>query len=247
MKRSSYTPKRRLALKAVSGGALVSSLAGKLPVGWQTAQAQGWQRPLVQTAVLPAHVQMSSAERLLVLGDSLSAHFGLNEAEGWVALLQNRINTAGHALMLINASLSGETTGGGASRLPALLSAYQPDWVFIALGANDGLGGLSLADLKNNLIRMVDLTRAAGARPLLSGLLSHMNLPPTYGDEYRARFAALFPEAAMETGTPLLPFLLEGVGGIPELNLPDGLHPNAAGQQIMTDTVWRFLVREFAW
>ena len=185
----------------------------------------------------------AAAERLLVLGDSLTAHHGLPEAQGWVALLQQQLDEEGRAIQLINAGISGDTTAGGLSRLPALLAAHQPDWVMIELGANDGLRGLPPTEIQRNLLDMIDLVHTAGARPLLAG----MQLPLNYGSYYRTRFADVFVEIAEQTDTPLLPFLLEGVGGVAELNLPDGIHPNAAGQQRVRDTVWRFLHLIFAW
>lgn len=185
----------------------------------------------------------AAAERLLVLGDSLTAHHGLPETQGWVALLQQQLDEEGRAIELINAGISGDTTAGGLSRLPALLEAHRPNWVMIELGANDGLRGLPPTEIKRNLLDMINLVRTAGARPLLAG----MQLPLNYGSYYRTRFAAVFVETAEATDTPLLPFLLEGVGGMAELNLPDGIHPNAAGQQRVRDTVGRFLHSIFAW
>lgn len=185
----------------------------------------------------------AASERLLVLGDSLTAHHGLPEVQGWVALLQQQLDEQERDIQLINAGISGDTTAGGLSRLPALLQAHQPSWVLIELGANDGLRGLPPAEIKRNLLGMIDLTRTAGARPLLAG----MQLPLNYGEYYRSRFAAVFTETAAQTNTPLLPFLLEGVGGVAALNLPDGIHPNAAGQLRVRDTVGRFLHSVFAW
>ena len=174
---------------------------------------------------------------LLVLGDSLSAAFGIDEKQGWVSLLQTRINQENRAYKVINASISGETSAGGVSRLPGLLKTYQPDIVILALGANDGLRGLSLNEMRSNLASMINQAKSAGAKVLLVG----MQLPPNYGPAYIRLFHDTFLSLAEEEHIPLVPFLLEGVGGKRELFQPDGLHPIAQAQARILDNVWHQL------
>ena len=174
---------------------------------------------------------------LLVLGDSLSAAFGIDEKQGWVSLLQTRINQENRAYKVINASISGETSAGGVSRLPVLLNTYQPDIVILALGANDGLRGLSLNEMRSNLASMINQAKSDGAKVLLVG----MQLPPNYGPAYIRLFHDTFLSLAEEEHIPLVPFLLEGVGGKRELFQPDGLHPIAQAQARILDNVWHQL------
>ena len=174
---------------------------------------------------------------LLVLGDSLSAAFGIDEKQGWVSLLQTRINQENRAYKVINASISGETSAGGVSRLPGLLNTYQPDIVILALGANDGLRGLSLNEMRSNLASMINQAKSDGAKVLLVG----MQLPPNYGPAYIRLFHDTFLSLAEEEHIPLVPFLLEGVGGKRELFQPDGLHPIAQAQARILDNVWHQL------
>ena len=174
---------------------------------------------------------------LLVLGDSLSAAFGIDEKQGWVSLLQTRINQENRAYKVINASISGETSAGGVSRLPGLLKTYQPDIVILALGANDGLRGLSLNEMRSNLASMINQAKSDGAKVLLVG----MQLPPNYGPAYIRLFHDTFLSLAEEEHIPLVPFLLEGVGGKRELFQPDGLHPIAQAQARILDNVWHQL------
>ena len=174
---------------------------------------------------------------LLVLGDSLSAGYGINPERGWVSLLQQRIEAAGLPYRVINAGISGDTTSGGLSRLPRSLEVYQPEVVIIELGANDGLRGLSLDELRANLTRMVVLSQESGARVLLLG----MHIPPNYGRRFADAFHRVYEEVAVETGVPLVPFFLEGVVDAPELMQDDNIHPNEKGQARMLDNVWGYL------
>lgn len=183
---------------------------------------------LLGTLPVPA-----SARTLLVLGDSLSAAYGLPEAAGWVALLAGRLPGD----RVVNASVSGETTAGGLARLPALLEQWRPDWVLLELGGNDGLRGLPPAHTRNNLARMIELSRAAGAKVLLIGI----RLPPNYGQAYVQAFERIYPELAESHEVPLVPFLLEGVATRPELMQPDGIHPRAEAQPLMLENVWQIL------
>jgi len=168
-----------------------------------------------------------------VLGDSLSAAYGLPEEAGWVALLAGRLPGD----RVVNASVSGETTAGGLARLPALLEQWRPDWVLLELGGNDGLRGLPPAHTRNNLARMIELSRAAGAQVLLIGI----RLPPNYGQAYVQAFERIYPELAESHDVPLVPFLLEGVATRPGLMQPDGIHPRAEAQPLMLENVWRTL------
>jgi acyl-CoA thioesterase-1 len=174
---------------------------------------------------------------LLVLGDSLSAEYGLERGSGWVALLQQRLTREKFAVEVVNASISGETTSGGRSRLPALLAQHRPGIVVIELGGNDALRGLPLGMTQSNLAEMVRAAKAAGARVLLVG----MQVPPNYGQKYAQDFAALFGSVAKAEGVALVPFLLKGVAdGADATSLfqPDRIHPNAQAQPLMLDNVW---------
>jgi acyl-CoA thioesterase-1 len=173
---------------------------------------------------------------ILVLGDSLSAAHSIPVESGWVSLLEARVSKNDRA-RVVNASISGETTAGGLSRLPALLAAHRPAIVAIELGANDGLRGLPMAQIKGHLARLVTLSQQAGARVLLIGV----ELPVNYGPRYRDALRAIYAELAAEHATQLVPFLLEGVALEPGLILDDGLHPNAQAQPRILDNVWPVL------
>jgi acyl-CoA thioesterase-1 len=174
---------------------------------------------------------------VLVLGDSLSAAYGIKPAEGWVALLQKRMRAQGYGHRVVNASVSGETTSGGLQRLPRALQLHKPEIVVIELGANDGLRGLPLAVTRENLSKMVSASKRAGADVLLVG----MQMPPNYGARYTAEFAELFRELARGSAIALVPFLLDSVALDDKLMQADGLHPNVSGQPILLDNVWPHL------
>lgn len=174
---------------------------------------------------------------ILVVGDSLSSAYGIPVAEGWVARLQRRLEREGYPYRVVNASISGDTTGGGLARLDAALERHRPAWVLLELGGNDGLRGIMPRVTRDNLEAMVEQVRAAGARPLLLGI----QIPPNYGPVYTRRFAAVFPDVAEAQGVPLVPFLLEGVAGDPALMQDDGIHPRAAAQGRILDNVWEVL------
>lgn len=175
-----------------------------------------------------------SASTVLVVGDSLSAAYGIPREAGWVVLLEQRLQQKGYAVNVVNASISGETTHGGLARLPALLQQYQPDLVVLELGANDGLRGTMIPVIEQNLTRLSQLSQAAGAEVLLLG----MRLPPNYGPRYTEQFHAMYIRVAEQSGSALVPFFMERVALDAELLLSDGLHPNAAGQPYLLDTVW---------
>jgi len=172
--------------------------------------------------------------RILILGDSLSAAYGIEVSRGWVALLQERLRQRGYGHAVVNASVSGETTTGALGRLPRTLQRHRPAVVVVELGGNDGLRALPPADLERNLLAIVEQSRAVGARVLLLG----MQLPPNYGGAYTRRFAATFPAVARQAKVPLVPFFLEGVAQRPDWFQPDGIHPVEAAQPRMLDNVW---------
>jgi len=174
---------------------------------------------------------------LLVVGDSLSAEYGLERGSGWVALLQQRLARDKIAIEVVNASISGDTTSGGRSRLPALLAQHKPGIVIVELGGNDALRGLPLNMTQANLLAMVQAAKAAGARVLVLG----MQLPPNYGQKYAQDFANLFTSVAKAEGAALLPFFLAGVADGPDADKmfqADRIHPNAQAQPRMLDNVW---------
>jgi acyl-CoA thioesterase I len=171
-----------------------------------------------------------------VLGDSLTAGLGVTADEAFPARLQARLRAEGYDYRVVNAGVSGDTTAGGLRRVDWVLRA-KPDVVIVALGANDGLRGLSPQAMRANLEAIIERLQAAGARVLLAG----MRLPPNYGAEYTKEFEAVFPEVARRAKVALMPFLLNGVAADPRLNQPDGIHPTAAGQQLIADRVWPYL------
>ncbi|MDF1529170.1 MAG: arylesterase [Sedimenticola sp.] len=171
---------------------------------------------------------------ILVLGDSLSAAYGIERSQGWVALLENRLVEEGYPYQVVNASISGDTTAGGLSRLPRALDKFQPEIVIIELGANDGLRGLNNDQTRLHLNQMITLVRAVPSRPLLLGIM----LPPNFGKAFSEKFLLIYQELAEQLNVPLVPFLLEGVADHPELMQGDGLHPRAEGQPFMLELVW---------
>ena len=175
---------------------------------------------------------------MLVLGDSLSAGYGLSPGQGWVALLEKRLSAQGYEYQVVNASVSGETTAGGLERLPRALQLHKPDLVIVELGANDGLRGLPVPLTRTNLDKIVGLARGAGARVLLLG----MRLPPNYGPRYSTEFTRMFEELARERKIDLLPFFLQSVALDPGMIQDDGLHPNARAQPALLEAVWPRLV-----
>ena len=177
---------------------------------------------------------------ILVVGDSLSAEYGLKRGSGWVALLQARLTQEKIAASVVNASISGDTTSGGRTRLPALLKQHRPDVVVLELGGNDALRGLPLAMTRDNLDAMAKAARASGAKVLIAG----MQLPPNYGRQYGEQFAELFVVVAKSEGAALVPFLLKGVADVSQaesLFQPDRIHPNAAAHPVILDNVWPVL------
>jgi acyl-CoA thioesterase-1 len=171
---------------------------------------------------------------ILVLGDSLSAGYGIKPAQGWVALLEQRLRAQGYEYRVVNASVSGETSGGGLQRLPRALELHRPAVVIVELGANDGLRGLSVPLTSDNLGKIVAESKKAGAQVVLVG----MRLPPNYGPRYTNDFMRMYREIATASKVALVPFLLQSVALDPGLMQDDGLHPTAPAQPALLDTVW---------
>jgi acyl-CoA thioesterase-1 len=176
---------------------------------------------------------------IVALGDSLTAGYGLAEEEAWPALLERRLAAEGVRWRVVNAGISGETSSGALARVDWVLRQLKPDVVILETGPNDGLRGLELGLVRENLLAAVRRLQAGGATVVLAGMQMVRNL----GDEYTRGFAALYPAVAAETGAILVPFLLEGVAAVPALNLPDGIHPNADGQRRILETVHPHVLR----
>lgn len=180
----------------------------------------------------------AAAPTILIVGDSLSAGYGLAIHENWPALLQERLQASGYPHRVVNASISGDTTSGGLARLPRALERNTPAVVVIGLGGNDGLRAIPIPEIRRNLARMIQLSQDAGAEVLLAGV----HIPPNYGPAYTEAFHQVYHELAQEYGTGLLPFILDGVALDPALMQDDGLHPTAAAQPRIVDNVWPELV-----
>ncbi|MBS0321785.1 MAG: arylesterase [Proteobacteria bacterium] len=189
---------------------------------------------LAALVALPAH---AAPRTLLVIGDSISAGYGLAAGTGWVSLLEGRLADRKLDWHVVNASISGDTTAGGLARLPALLAREKPSVVVIELGGNDGLRGSDLTRMQNNLDAMTSLAQKAGARVLLVG----MQLPPNYGAAYVKRFASLYADVAKAHHAPLVPFLFEGFAERDDWFQADRIHPAPVAQQRMLDNVWPYL------
>ncbi|HSG90751.1 MAG TPA: arylesterase [Pseudomonadales bacterium] len=179
----------------------------------------------------------ATSQTILVLGDSISAAYGIEPAQGWVRLLQERLDALKPGYSVVNASVSGETTGGGLARLPSALERHAPDVVIIELGGNDGLRGYPITRIRGNLTRMTELALDSGARVLLAGMF----VPPNYGERYMQGFNDSFHEVAGQFDVPLVPFFLEGIATRPELMQDDGIHPTARAQSMLLDNLWPLL------
>lgn len=198
--------------------------------------------PTLSLAQSPA--ASSSTDTVLVVGDSLSAEYGLKRGSGWVALLEKKLRTEKPSVSVVNASISGDTTAGGRARFPALLSQHKPSIVIIELGANDALRGLALEATKQNLLAMTRAAQKANARVLLIG----MQVPPNYGTAYGDTFSGLFPKVAKMTQSALVPFLLTNVADIADTSAlfqRDRIHPNEAAHPIILANVWPELRKLF--
>ena len=204
-------------------------------------QCKSWRRLVVALLTMPllmlAANAYSAPKTLLVLGDSLSAEYGLTRGSGWVALLDKRLQQEKIGATIVNASISGETTIGGKTRLPALLSKHTPDIVIIELGANDALRGLQLSATQSNLQALLDMSKQAKAKVLLVG----MQIPPNYGPDYAGKFAQLFPAAAKQNKIALVPFFMKDIADKPAMFQADRMHPNEQAQSNLLDNVWPYL------
>jgi len=195
-------------------------------------------RLLLVTALLLTGMAWAGRPNILVLGDSISAAYGIDSSRGWVALLQQRLAAQHFDYQVVNASVSGDTTRTGLNRLDEALRQYRPAIVIVALGGNDGLRGLPFSEIEASLERIIVLSQQQGAKVLLAGV----RLPPNYGPFYNDRFAALFQQLADSRRVALVPRLLEGVDDRAELMQPDGIHPTAAAQARILDNVWTHLL-----
>ena len=174
---------------------------------------------------------------IVILGDSLSAAYGMELSESWPSLLQRRLEQNGHAYRVFNSSIAGETTQGGLTRLPRLLEQHRPAIVMVELGGNDGLRGLPLEVTRGNLSSMIEQSQAAGA----AVILAEMRIPPNYGRTYTEKFNGTYSDLADQHGAVLLPFLLQDIALEPGMMLDDGIHPTAAAQPLILDQVWSVL------
>lgn len=182
-------------------------------------------------------VAAGAGQTIVVLGDSLSSGYGLGAAPSWVRILEDHLAGEAYGDTVVNASIAGDTSSGGLARLPGLLSRHEPDVVIVELGGNDGLRGLPIAKLRENLAAIIELVREAGAKPVLTGI----QIPPNYGPAYTEQFANVYRELAATYSVPFVPFLMDGVALDPALMQADRMHPNAAGQRPMFENVWSVL------
>lgn len=185
----------------------------------------------------PVAATASEPPVLLILGDSLSAGYGMDREKSWVSLLETRLRESGYSYRILNSSISGDTSQGGLARISRLLDRYQPEIVIIELGANDGLRGINPDITRENITSMVEQSQAVGARVLLAGI----KLPPNYGSAYLEQFESIYGDIANEFDTLLVPFFMDGVALRPELLQADTIHPNEAGQPVLLDNVWKVL------
>lgn len=187
--------------------------------------------------LLAAALPVQAARTILVFGDSLSAGYGLPQRSGWVSLLEKRLAAGGYDYRVVNASISGETTVGGKNRIESVLRKHRPDVLVLQLGANDGLRGARITDIRRHLSAIVAASQRRGAKVLLLG----MRLPPNYGADYTNGFQAVFADVARQHGAVLVPFLMEGFAEKRQLFQHDGIHPKREAQSLMLDNVWPVL------
>ena len=193
---------------------------------------------LIGTITLPTSAFGASSDPkapvILVIGDSLSASYGIDTKQGWVSLLQKRLQQQKYPHRVVNASISGDTSHGGRNRIEQALTRHQPQTVIIELGGNDGLQGMSIDQMRENLSAMITSARQMGCKVLLIG----MQLPPNYGPSYTEKFHTVYRELAQSHRVALVPYLLDGIGGSAALMQADGIHPRGAAQERMLDNVW---------
>ena len=220
--------KHRRGVKAATLAALLGVAVAVFGVGPDTGVG------VVRAAVAPAAPAAETRPVIAVLGDSLSAEYGLPRDTGWVALLRERLATERLDYSVANASISGDTTSGGLARLGIVMQRLKPSIVIVELGANDALRGVPLATTEQNLRAIIAQIRKGGAKPVLVG----MYVPPNYGPDYTQRFHALYGKLSKELNVPLVPFLLAGMGDRPELFQADQMHPTQQAQPMLLDNVW---------
>ncbi|MBS4052261.1 MAG: arylesterase [Methylomonas sp.] len=192
---------------------------------------------LVLALILGLTPMAAMAASIVVIGDSISAGYGIDAGQGWVNLLQKKFNPPQDGYVISNESISGDTSAGGLARIDRILARHKPAIVILELGANDGLRGLTPQAMKSNLTEMIQRSRQAGAKVLLLG----MKIPPNYGKRYIEMFYNVYPQLSAELNVPLVPFILEDVALKPELMQADGLHPNEQGQTPIVEKVWPYL------
>jgi acyl-CoA thioesterase-1 len=192
---------------------------------------------LLALTVLCLPAARGAGQTIVVVGDSLSSGYGIAAGQSWVAMLEERLQAEGYGYQVVNASIAGDTSAGGLARLPRLLALHDPELVVIELGGNDGLRGQPVAALRDNLTKMIELSRDSGADVVLAG----MQIPPNYGPAYTEALAAVYPGLAERYDAALIEFLLADVALHGELMQPDGIHPNAAGQRVVFANVWGVL------
>ena len=194
-----------------------------------------------QAEITDSSTVQADQKIILFFGNSLTAGYGIDQEDAFAGLTQLRVDSLGLDYKVINGGLSGETTAGGLSRLDWFLED-KPDIFVLELGGNDGLRGIALTETKSNLLAMVDKVRAKF--PETKIILAGMQIPPNMGQEYSNEFKEIYPAVAKEKNVTLIPFLLENVGGIPELNLPDGIHPTEQGHKIVLETIWPYILSQ---
>ena len=192
---------------------------------------------LVLALILGCMPVAAIAKSIVVLGDSISAGYGIDVQQGWVNLLQQKFNREHSDYVISNESISGDTSAGGLARINQVLDRHKPSIVLIELGANDGLRGLLPQEMKHNLSEIIRRSQKAGAQVMLLG----MKIPPNYGKRYIDMFYNIYPQLSAELKIPLVPFILEDVALKPDMMQADGLHPNALGQPLITEKVWSYL------
>jgi acyl-CoA thioesterase I len=194
-------------------------------------------RFLIAVILLVMNQAAVAKSNIVVLGDSISAGYGLDVGQGWVNLVQQKLLAANACCTILNESISGDTSAGGLARLEAILTTQKPKILILELGANDGLRGLQTFVLKQTLAEIIRRSQKAGAKVLLLS----MRIPPNYGKRYIDMFYGIYPQLSKELDVPMMPFLMEDVALVKDLMQPDGLHPNAKAQPIIADKVWHYL------
>jgi len=203
----------------------------------ESSSPQASSKPQATPVTATISTKSEDLPAIVAFGDSLTAGYGLSQDESYTALLQRKLDEYGHRYRVINAGVSGDTSAGGARRVDWALQSGNVKFLILELGGNDGLRGLPVTDLRKNLSQIIERAQARGVTVILAG----MEAPPNLGAEYTREFRQTFRDLAKQYKTPFIPFVLEGVGGQIKLNQPDGIHPNAEGEKVMTENVWRAL------